>query len=742
MIKLILSAITGIALIGCGGDETKSANTRQIKSPSSSSSIAQSKPDGTSAVGGNPRVGPAVIKPHGQAKPGPPMQVSTHSPAGPSAPNPSAPASLPSSPAPLPSAPASSPSPSPSPPQRPVDVSVEVDFIDEFDDGEPGILRVPPPHLVAGRPDDNNDLGVAVLAYAATLEDEPRDFIIPRLGAALEPLLDRETGLFVPRSPEDAMAFWVNSRGPELLQHVNDDSDCGDNVEDEHSPKTRCYFAMMIATHVPVPVGYKPRDVSREIGLFAFCEHHKEGIANELKRANNPVEYPGFGADGLPQDMFSRQEVVTRSLTDAFAATWLSFCPNLVDALEPEDRLKVFNHALYRMQIASLHTGGILDLQFSRQGVVRDQALAEILDDFLTADRVQRMRRAVHTIRFGGAEILAEGRGVQTDWAAEIGRQIFAYSLTSARDSTQKKPLFEFQSNNEFLVIQPEALAWAGANGVEHIARKVYKAAGRYIGWMLINTYQIPEDLSLMFYAILMGRRIGWEAIKVYDNDKYTEYSNCLNAPDVPETTARCSYIPSAIDYVNAEDDMVHIRNEANEMVHGWPSTEAGRRDILNNAVTNHATFQVPREYAILSQGIYDVVPRHIFESGITTKDLRLRILGQRNVAVEDLIANLAFAGGYAQASPQIVWLCEYLREFDQNKLQDFVKFATNNRRPGIGGFARNRIQIVQMVTDNLGTLPRAHTCTSQIDLPAYPTREILRQKIDWGLEASELAFL
>ena len=52
---------------------------------------------------------------------------------------------------------------------------------------------------------------------------------------------------------------------------------------------------------------------------------------------------------------------------------------------------------------------------------------------------------------------------------------------------------------------------------------------------------------------------------------------------------------------------------------------------------------------------------------------------------------------------------------------------------PGIGGV--NKFLISKVFDKNFDRLPTAHTCTNQLDLPEYPTKEILKQRLHFAVK-------
>ena len=74
-------------------------------------------------------------------------------------------------------------------------------------------------------------------------------------------------------------------------------------------------------------------------------------------------------------------------------------------------------------------------------------------------------------------------------------------------------------------------------------------------------------------------------------------------------------------------------------------------------------------------------------------------------------------------------WFWEVLTEMDEDDKQKYLKFVNGRAKlptnPAIG--RRHKISSYGRGNDHL---PQAHTCFFQIDLPRYPSKEIMRSKI------------
>jgi hypothetical protein len=89
------------------------------------------------------------------------------------------------------------------------------------------------------------------------------------------------------------------------------------------------------------------------------------------------------------------------------------------------------------------------------------------------------------------------------------------------------------------------------------------------------------------------------------------------------------------------------------------------------------------------------------------------------------------YGSGYTEASRQIVWFWEVMRELDQEKLEGILFFATGQSRIPIGGFA-NLKQKFKISADPPGDfrLPTANTCFYRLNIPQYSSAEVVKRQI------------
>jgi hypothetical protein len=114
--------------------------------------------------------------------------------------------------------------------------------------------------------------------------------------------------------------------------------------------------------------------------------------------------------------------------------------------------------------------------------------------------------------------------------------------------------------------------------------------------------------------------------------------------------------------------------------------------------------------------------------------ELEQAICGTISIDVADWKANSDF-----KPSRIIDWFWSYVESLDQTSLEQLLFFTTGSRRVPVGGFSRLRggydeFRKFSIIVTPFGSLPRAHTCFSQLDLPEYTSKEMMEEKLELAM--------
>jgi len=491
----------------------------------------------------------------------------------------------------------------------------------------------------------------------------------------------------------DYMVFWMASEGPRLMREAGRNCGRGPFVE----AGLTCYNLMMLATNIPVPPDRKPRHVARDIGLDRFCLDNEAALVQELTmRIDQTV---GRGRPGM-----SPVEKYGESIKVGYAANWLSFCPNLIEASNRQVREMVFNHGVFRAKVfaASFRDDLHPSLQVQRQTLFQDA-----LGGFLSDRNIGQLFIPVARVEFEGEAGI--GQGVVTNWYDEMSAQIFG------ADSG----LFEYVNSNRYVKLKSDVLAQARASGNEMEVRRRLRAAGRFFGHVIAVGRKLSADLTTMFYARLLGKIIGIEALREYEPQQYRYWRDAHEAADY-------TLLPIP--------DQAGLPDDAD-----WPESVPDQEYVIDRAASDFVTYYVKEEYSEITRGLFEVIPQSVFESGIKTKQFREILFGALDVDVEDMFQNWRLDGFNAH-SQQIVWLQQILRGFDQLNRRKFVGFVTGSSNVPAGGFRMYefvgvRYKFTIQIKDGNNVLPTSANCFNRLKIGTFSSRDQMQRLLLISLE-------
>ncbi|XP_075474736.1 E3 ubiquitin-protein ligase UPL4-like isoform X1 [Primulina tabacum] len=111
----------------------------------------------------------------------------------------------------------------------------------------------------------------------------------------------------------------------------------------------------------------------------------------------------------------------------------------------------------------------------------------------------------------------------------------------------------------------------------------------------------------------------------------------------------------------------------------------------------------------------------------------------------DELLDYIKFDHGYTISSPPVVNLLEIMREFDREQQRAFLQFVTGAPRLPTGGLASLNPKLT-IVRKHCGKwidadLPSVMTCANYLKLPAYSTKEVMKEKLLYAITEGQGSF-
>ncbi|XP_050561006.1 E3 ubiquitin-protein ligase SMURF1 [Spodoptera frugiperda] len=318
-------------------------------------------------------------------------------------------------------------------------------------------------------------------------------------------------------------------------------------------------------------------------------------------------------------------------------------------------------------------------------------------------------------VKFRGEEGLDYG-GVAREWLHLLGRELFNphYGLFQYANAGDDRYALQINADSG---VNPEHLSY-------------FHFAGRILGVALFHGHQLDAAFTAPFYKQLLGRPITLRDIRDVDPELHRSLSWMLENSIAGVIDTTFSVECSSFGAVRS----VELRpGGANEAV-----TDANKRDYVRLYVAHRFTRGAERQWLALQRGLADIIPPQLLRP-LSPRDLQPLLAGRADLDPADWRRHTRLKH-VTHDAPIVSWFWEIVEEFDAEMRARLLQFVTGSRRVPLAGFralqgstgaAAPRLFTLHLVADaSPDSLPKAHTCFNRLDLPPYPNKEKLHDKL------------
>nr|XP_032520577.1 E3 ubiquitin-protein ligase SMURF2 [Danaus plexippus plexippus] len=318
-------------------------------------------------------------------------------------------------------------------------------------------------------------------------------------------------------------------------------------------------------------------------------------------------------------------------------------------------------------------------------------------------------------VKFRGEEGLDYG-GVAREWLHLLGRELFNphYGLFQYANAGDDRYALQINADSG---VNPEHLSY-------------FHFAGRILGVALFHGHQLDAAFTAPFYKQLLGRPITLRDIRDVDPELHRSLSWMLENSIAGVIDTTFSVESSSFGAVRSVELRPGGTNEA--------VTDSNKRDYVRLYVAHRFTRGAERQWLALQRGLADIIPPQLLQP-LSPRDLQPLLAGRADLDPVDWKRHTRLKHVNPDA-PIVGWFWEIVEEFDAEMRARLLQFVTGSRRVPLAGFralqgstgaAAPRLFTLHLVADaSPDSLPKAHTCFNRLDLPPYPTKEKLHDKL------------
>uniref|UniRef100_A0A5B6ZFI1 HECT-type E3 ubiquitin transferase n=1 Tax=Davidia involucrata TaxID=16924 RepID=A0A5B6ZFI1_DAVIN len=319
------------------------------------------------------------------------------------------------------------------------------------------------------------------------------------------------------------------------------------------------------------------------------------------------------------------------------------------------------------------------------------------------------------TVHFQGEEGIDAG-GLTREWYQLLSRVIFdkgALLFTTVGNESTFQP-------NPNSVYQTEHLSY-------------FKFVGRVVGKALFDGQLLDVHFTRSFYKHILGVKVTYHDIEAIDPDYFKNLKWMLenDISDVLDLTF-------SID-ADEEKLILYERTEVTdyELIPGGRNirvTEENKHEYVDLVAEHRLTTAIRPQINAFLEGFNELITRDLI-SIFNDKELELLISGLPDIDLDDMRANTEYSG-YSAASPVIQWFWEVAQGFSKEDKARLLQFVTGTSKVPLEGFSAlqgisgsQKFQI-HKAYGSPDHLPSAHTCFNQLDLPEYPSKQRLEERL------------
>ncbi|GFZ10082.1 LOW protein: E3 ubiquitin ligase-like protein [Actinidia rufa] len=319
------------------------------------------------------------------------------------------------------------------------------------------------------------------------------------------------------------------------------------------------------------------------------------------------------------------------------------------------------------------------------------------------------------TVNFQGEEGIDAG-GLTREWYLLLSRVIFdkgALLFTTVGNESTFQP-------NPNSVYQTEHLSY-------------FKFVGRVVGKALLDGQLLDVHFTRSFYKHILGVKVTYNDIEAIDPDYFRNLKWMLenDISDVLDLTF-------SID-ADEEKLILYERTQVTdyELIPGGRNirvTEENKHKYVDLIAEHRLTTAIRPQINAFLEGFNELIHRDLI-SIFHDKELELLISGLPDIDLDDMRANAEYSG-YSSASPVIQWFWEVVQSFSEEDKARLLQFVTGTSKVPLDGFSAlqgisgsQKFQI-HKAYGSPHHLPSAHTCFNQLDLPEYPSKQHLEERL------------
>lgn len=252
--------------------------------------------------------------------------------------------------------------------------------------------------------------------------------------------------------------------------------------------------------------------------------------------------------------------------------------------------------------------------------------------------------------------------------------------------------------------------------------KKKFRSFGTLLGIAILNQLTIPIHFPRYFYKKLFNRKACIEDLNLYDPNLFNSLKYIQDHSCKKEDMLDFSYIDNEEGFEIDLTNFSYVEDSDNFQPESL--TDENKNEFISRTIEWIFDRSIKDQFESFQEGFKRINVNKMIYKDFTLGEIDKLISGDKIKDWESLKLNAKYLDGFSENSIVIQWFWKYFDSLNEYKKLEALRFITGSSSVPPGGFKNVHIRFLRQNDDE--TLPIAHTCFSQIDLPEYKTYEDL----------------
>ncbi len=325
-------------------------------------------------------------------------------------------------------------------------------------------------------------------------------------------------------------------------------------------------------------------------------------------------------------------------------------------------------------------------------------------------------------------EMAQDAGGLIREWFSGIVEEIFRPAFG----------LFQRANVPELSFVINEGSAMAQKNHLQY-----FRFAGQVIAKALFERTPVKAYLNWTLLKQMLGQQITEADLKYYDKELWKSIS-FLQETRIEKEQALATFTAMQKDPVAAKDVIIELKPMGKDIV----VFDENKGEFIQLFIDYHLRKKVQPQLESFLDGFYSLVPRDCVSS-LDPDELEFFLCGISSLDLADWRQNTTYKSYYNPEHDVIKWFWKVMENVGEEYRQKFLQFATGSSRvpaEGFKGLMSNSGRVCAFCiepkeyTGPDTSFVVAHTCFNRIELPNYPSLELMELSIRKVLDSPNCA--